>query len=68
MARIDSGREFDKDDHHEKMKTRMENMDVKQYALRVPANLYKQVRVKLAKEEKSLRGLLVEMLEKYIKE
>lgn len=68
MARIDSGVEFDKDEHHEKMTKLMENKDVKQYALRVPASLYKKVRVKLAKEEKSLRGLLVKMLEQYIKE
>jgi DNA polymerase III psi subunit len=68
MAKIESGLEFNKNMHHDKMKTRMENMDIKQYALRVPAHLYKKVRVKLAKEDRSLKGLLVEMLEQYIKE
>jgi predicted HicB family RNase H-like nuclease len=67
MARIDSGREFDKDEHHEKMKERMENMDVKQYALRMPTNLYKKVRAKLLKEDKSLKSLIIEILEDYIK-
>lgn len=67
MARIDSGKEFDKDQHHDKMKTRMENMDVKQYPLRVPAALYKKVRMKLLKEDKRLKDLIIEMLEEYIK-
>lgn len=68
MAKIDSGLEFDKEENYEKMKSRMENMDSKQYTLRVPADLYKKVKVKLAKEGRSLKSLLMEGLEQYIKE
>jgi hypothetical protein len=68
MAFIDSGKTFDKDGHHDKMKVRMENMDVSAYLLRIPAPLYKQVKMKLVKDEKTLREVLVCMLEEYIKE
>lgn len=67
MARIESGIEFDKDENHEKLKKRMENMEVTQYTLRIPVNLYTQVKIKMARERKKLRGLLLEMLEEYIK-
>lgn len=68
MAFIDSGKTFDKDDHHDKMKTRMENMDLSPYLFRIPTPLYKKVKLKLVKEEKKLREVLVDMLEEYIKE
>jgi hypothetical protein len=67
MALIDSGKEFDKEDNIQKMKKRMDNMDTKQYPLRIPAKLYKQVKMKLVKEDKNLRSILIEMLEEYIK-
>lgn len=67
MARIDSGKVFDKEEHHEKMKTRMENMDSTSYLLKVPSSLYKKVRLKLLKENKKLKPLLIQMLEEYIK-
>lgn len=66
MAFIDSGKSFDKEGHHDKMKTRMENMDTKQYPLRIPSDLYKKVKVKLVKEDKNLREVLLAMLEKYL--
>ncbi len=66
MAIIDSGKSFDKDQNHEKMKTRMQNMDFKQYPLRIPANMHKKLKVKLAKEGKTLKSILLEMLEEYL--
>jgi predicted HicB family RNase H-like nuclease len=66
MAFIESGKTFDKDENYEKMKTRMGNMDYKQYPLRIPVNLHKKLKVKLAKEGKSLKSILLEMLEEYL--
>lgn len=37
------------------------------YLFGIPMPLYKAVKIKLLKEEKKLRPLLIEMLEKYIK-
>lgn len=65
MARIESGVEHNKDEAHEKLKSRMQ--DVQQYTLRIPEHLYKAVKLKLVNEKKKLRPLLIEMLEKYIK-
>lgn len=67
MARIESGVEFNKDENHQKLKKRMENMEVTQYTLRIPVGLYKQVKIKMANEGTKLRGLLLEMLEEYIR-
>lgn len=67
MAFIESGKTFDKDKNYEEMKKRMDNMDYKQYPLRIPTNLHKKLKVKLAKEGKSLKSLLLDMLEEYIK-
>lgn len=67
MALIDSGKTFDKKEHQKKIIKRMENMDIAQYSLRVPKPLYKQVKIKLAKEGKQLRTVLIDMLEEYIK-
>ncbi len=68
MAFIESGKTFDKEENYEKLKTRMENMDIKQYPLRIPAALYKKVRIKLMQEDKKLRELILDMLNQYIKE
>ena len=67
MALINSGKEFDKDENHDKMKARMENMDATQYPLRIPNDLYKKVKIKLVHEGRKLRPVLIEMLEEYIK-
>lgn len=67
MAFIESGKSFDKDENYEKMKARIDNMDCKQYPLRIPSNLHKKLKVKLAKEGRTLRAVLTEMLEEYIK-
>jgi len=67
MAKIDSGVEHDKEKHHEKLTNRMQNMTNQQYTLRIPEHLYKAVKLKLVKENRKLRPLLIEMLEQYIK-
>lgn len=67
MAFIDSGKTFDKEAHHEKMKERSDNMEVTPYLLRIPSSLYKSVKMKLVKDEKNLREVLVEALTLYIK-
>jgi hypothetical protein len=66
MAFIESGKSFDKEENHDKMKKRMGSMDTKQYPLRIPSDLYKKVRMKLIKEDRNLRSVLIEMLEEYI--
>lgn len=68
MAFIESGKTFDKEENHKKMKKRMENMDSSTYLLKLPASLYKKVRIKLVKENKKFKPVLIDMLEKYIKE
>jgi predicted DNA binding CopG/RHH family protein len=68
MALIESGKSFDKEENYTKMKKRMENMDSVQYPLRVPAHLYKKVKIRLAKDELKLRTILIKFLEDYIKE
>lgn len=65
MALIKSGVEFDKDANHDKLKKRVPI--IQQYTLRIPEHLYKQVRLKMVKENKKLRPILIEMLEQYIK-
>jgi hypothetical protein len=68
MAKIDSGLEFDKEKNHKNMTDLMKNKDTKQYPLRIPASLYKKVRIKLMHEDRNLRELILDMLNLYIKE
>jgi hypothetical protein len=68
MALIDSGKKIDKEKQHKELTGLMKNMDIKQYPLRIPANLYKKVRIKLMQEDKNLRELILDMLNQYIKE
>lgn len=65
MALIKSGVEFDKKANHDKLAKI--GTDTQQYTLRVPINLYKQVRLKLLKENQKLRPVLIRMLMDYIK-
>lgn len=67
MAYIESGKTFNKDEHHDKMKSRMEDLDICQYSLRIPSSLHHQAKIKLAKENKSLKSVLIQALEEYIK-
>lgn len=65
MALIKSGKEFDKNANHTKL-TKL-TVDNQQYTLRIPAHLYKQVRLKLVKENQKLRPVLINMLIEYLK-
>jgi len=67
MALIDSGKEFDKEKNHEKLKKRMENMTNIQYTLRIPKAMYKEIKHQLVQDEKTLREVLLEALKVYIK-
>ncbi len=67
MAFIESGKTFDKEEHHDKMKKRMDNIDCKQYPLRIPSNLHKKLKIKLARDGVTLRSILIPVLEEYIK-
>ena len=68
MALIESGKEFDKEENHIKLTELMNKEGIKQYPLRIPASLYKKVRIKLMQEDKNLRELILDMLNQYIKE
>lgn len=65
MAKIESGVEFDKNANHRKLVEL--TVDTQQYTLRIPTNLYKQVKLKLVKENQKLRPVLIRMLLAYIK-
>lgn len=66
MAFIDSGKSFNKEQNHKKMKKRMENMDSVQYPLRIPANIHKKLKVRLAQDETTLRAVLLNMINAYL--
>jgi len=66
MARIKSDTEFDKEKNHEKLKKQMENLDVKPYLFNIPSSLYKKVKRKMVEDERNLRDILIEFLNKYI--
>lgn len=68
MAFIESGKEFDKGKHRKKMKVELDNKDVSTYLLRIPAKLHHSVKIKLAKDNKKLREVLIGMLQEYINE
>jgi len=64
MARIESGVEFDKNENHKKLTKGIDT--VNPYLFNIPANLHKKVKRKLVEEERSLRDILIEYLNKYI--
>lgn len=66
MVFIESSKTFDKEENHAELKERLKNSDIVQYPLRIPASLYKQVKMKLLKEDKKLKGFLVQVLEDYV--
>jgi len=65
MAKIESGVEFDKGANLDKLAKL--SADTQQYTLRIPAHIYKQVRLKLVKENQKLRPVLIRMLMEYLK-
>lgn len=66
MAFVESGKSFDKEVNHKKLKKRMENMDSVQYPLRIPSNTYKNLKVKAAQDGITLRSVFLEMINKYL--
>lgn len=64
MAKIDLGKDFDKEAHHEKLVKNIE--DSVQYPLRIPKSTYKRLKIQLANDERRLKDVLLEMIEKYI--
>lgn len=66
MAKIESGVDFDKQESHDKMTKRMENMDTKPYLFNIPAPLYKKVKRKMVEDERNLRDILIEALNTYL--
>lgn len=66
MAKIESGVEFDKKANHENL---TKNMDTtKPYLFNIPSLLYKKVKRKMVEDERNLRDILVEALNKYLSE
>lgn len=66
MAKVESGAEFDLDENHEKLTKHMDNVDIKPYLLNIPALLYKKVKRKMIEDERNLRDILIEALNKYL--
>lgn len=66
MAFIESGKSFNKEENHKNLQKRMENMDSVQYPLRIPANVYKKLKVKAAQEGITMRSVFLEMIDKYL--
>lgn len=66
MAKIESGVEFDLDENHVKLTKRMDNVDTKPYLFNIPASLYKKVKRKMVEDERNLRDILIEALNKYL--
>lgn len=66
MALIKSGVEFDKQENHKKL---TKNIDTtKPYLFNIPSGLYKKVKRKMVEDERNLRDILVEALNKYLNE
>jgi hypothetical protein len=64
MALIKSGVEFDKEANHENLTKNMDAM--KPYLFNIPAGLYKKVKRKMVEDERNLRDILIEALNKYL--
>ena len=64
MAKINLGKDFDKETQHEKLTKNIEN--TVQYPLRIPKSMYKRLKIQLANDEMRLRDLLLQMIEEYL--
>lgn len=64
MALIKSGVEFDKKTNHKNLTKNMDAM--KPYLFNIPSILYKKVKRKMVEDERNLRDILIEALNKYI--
>jgi len=66
MALIKSGVEFDKKANHVNL---AKNIDIiKPYLFNIPSGLYKKVKRKMVEDERNLRDILIESLNKYLDE
>lgn len=64
MALLKSGKEFDKEQNHENL---IKNIDAtKPYLFNIPSALYKKVKRKMVEDERNLRDVLIEALNKYL--
>lgn len=66
MALIKSGVEFDKNANHENLTKNIDN--IKPYLFNIPSELYKNVKRKMVEDERNLRDILIESLNKYLSE
>ncbi len=66
MALIKSGVEFNSNVNHKKLTKRMDNLDTKPYLFNIPAPLYKKVKRKMVEDERNLRDILIQALNKYL--
>lgn len=66
MAFIESGRTFDKEKHHQKMKKLMENMDITRCTVRIPTHIHHKLKIKLAKKRLNMKEALLSMILNYI--
>lgn len=64
MAKIESGLDFNKEENNTKLKKNIGG--IKPYLFNIPAPLYKKVKRKMVEDERNLRDILIEGLNKYI--
>jgi hypothetical protein len=64
MAKIESGVEHDKKKHHKKLSKNIDT--IKPYLFNIPSSLYKKVKRKMVEDERNLRDILIEALNKYL--
>lgn len=66
MALIPSPNKHDKEKEYQKLKNRMENMDIVRYTLSIPVHIHEKVRHKLISEKKNMKELIMKTLIEYI--
>lgn len=66
MAKIESGVEFDRKLNHKNLTKNIDS--TKPYLFNIPAGLYKKVKRKMVEDERNLRDILIESLNKYLSE
>lgn len=66
MAKIESGKDFDKQKNHVKLTKLMKDLETKPYLFNIPSVLYKKVKRKMVEDERNLRDILIEALNIYL--
>ena len=67
MAFIESGKSFDKKENEKKMKERMKNMESTVYNFHIPTRLHTAFKQLTAQRRTSMKEVLIEFIEIYIK-